>query len=321
MALIDIDHMRDTAMPLDQPGFSLDSYLRQVRDDCDFNLEEKLRAWMNDGVAVFPKAVDSGLIDEYLNDIDVLVSHPDQFELEVEVRGARQKLSEVETDLRGDHGVKFNCVENISQAARKLSLNPSACQFLRHVFQAFPAVLQSLTFWRGSGQPAHTDYPYVRTQTKISHLAASWIALEDVDERSGPLAYYPGSHNIDRIPPFDWGEGSVVLEPDSRRTPQEFGPYLKQRLAEQGIAPKVFLPKKGDMLIWHGWVVHEGTKPLDPSFTRKSYVSHYTSLDAYPPGHQFPKAMKKKLYTKLNGGYVFDKPWVATEKTLPSWRN
>jgi hypothetical protein len=48
-------------------------------------------------------------------------------------------------------------------------------------------------------------------------------------------------------------------------------------------------------------------------------VTHYTSLDAYPPRHRFPDAFESGRYVALNGGYCFDWPWVTTTRRLPSY--
>jgi phytanoyl-CoA hydroxylase len=68
-----------------------------------------------------------------------------------------------------------------------------------------------------------------------------------------------------------------------------------------------FLPRR-DVLVWHGRVLHEGTRVNDKARTRRSYVSHYTSLGAYPKDHMLPDALRAGAYTMLNGGYVFDHP-------------
>lgn len=319
MTVIDRQHMLETAMFFDKPDFALEQYVRSVANPAEYDLRKKIENWRNDGVVVFENAVAHDEIDALLADIDYLCGHPDDFDLEIEVRGQRYRLGDVPIDPTSQSGVKFNCIENISYAARVLSLNALVCDFLRHVFQDAPVSLQSLTFWRGSNQPVHTDYSYVRTQEKLSHLVASWIPLEDVHAEAGPLAYYPGSHNLDLVPPFDWGGGSVVLEPDSVRRSQELAPYLREKIESAKLQRKVYLPKKGDLLIWHGWLAHEGSPVLNSQMTRKSYVTHYTSRGAHPDSFMFPDVMKKKRYTHLNGGYVFDRPWVDDQRQLPSW--
>jgi ectoine hydroxylase-related dioxygenase (phytanoyl-CoA dioxygenase family) len=175
-------------------------------------------------------------------------------------------------------------------------------------------VLQSLTFYRGSQQPAHIDYPYVRCQTRLAHLAASWIPLEDIHEDSGPLAYYPGSHRTEISGFYDWGRGSILLEPDSERSPMDFAEHLWSKMRASAIAPKIFLPKRGDVLIWHGNLVHEGTAIRDPTRTRKSYVTHYTSLHGYPDAHRRPDGKG----VCANGGFAYDYPWLLNQRRLPS---
>ena len=63
--------------------------------------------------------------------------------------------------------------------------------FLRLIFDAAPLLLQSLSFDSGSGQGLLTATPRTWWSTA---LAASWLALEDVQEGSGELTYYEGSH-------------------------------------------------------------------------------------------------------------------------------
>ena len=38
---------------------------------------------------------------------------------------------------------------------------------------------------------------------------------------------------------------------------------------------KTFLAKKGDILLWHGMLIHGGDQVNRPELTRKSYVCHY----------------------------------------------
>jgi phytanoyl-CoA hydroxylase len=317
---IDRAHWEENLLSIDSPDFDVDAYVSNAPPAATFDLREKLEQWRKDGIVVFEAAVDGNLIDLLLEDIRYLDAHPKDFDLEIEYKGNRMPLRDMQVSPLSDTGIKFNCLENLSLAARCLSLTPSVCEFLTHVFQDAPSVLQTLTFWRGSEQPAHLDWPYVRTQTRLPHLAASWIPLEDVHPDSGPLCYYPGSHQQGVIDLFDWGRGSIVYESDSSASTQEFSDYLYKKIDELGLKREVFLPKRGDVLIWHGNVLHEGTGVTDRSRTRRSFVTHYTSLEAYPQDHMLPDALRTGAYTSLNGGYVFDHPWVNDERQLPSWQ-
>jgi len=194
-------------------------------------------------------------------------------------------------------------------SAKRLSLSFHICEFLRHVFRDSPVILQSLTFHKGSQQPTHIDYPYVRSQKILPMLAASWIPLENINPQSGPLKYYPGSHKTEVSGFFDWGKGSILMEKDSLRTPIEFSNYLDRRMLQKEIVPVTFCPKKGDALIWHGNLAHGGTYIAHHKLTRKSYVTHYTSCEAYPRAHKKALAFLRRKYYKENGGYSFDLPY------------
>lgn len=296
----------------------LEYYLEKYAAVSDFPLREKLVDWIRDGIVIFEQVVDPRLIDALLGDIDYLRKHHMDFDLLAELKGRQGHLREFSADDLESDGVKFNSIQTISYAAAKLSLTRELAQFLRVVFDDAPCATQSLTFYKGSQQPIHIDYPYVRTQTKLAHLVASWIPLEDINPDSGPLAYYPGSHRVEISDFFDWGGGSILLEPDSVKDPNQFAEFLYARMREMKVEPKVFLPRKGDALIWHGNLAHEGSAIRDHALTRRSYVTHYTSLGAYPPAFLKPGAPEKDVICAENGGYVFEYSWQDQLKQLPS---
>ena len=291
---------------IDLDSSDVRAYISRCSEDVGFDLERKLIEWHERGVITFEKVVDPALIDALLDDVEYLRRHHRDFELIAENRGVQKPIAEFTEQELDSSGIKFDSIHTISRVACRLSLSKAVTTFLKHVFQSPPCVLQSLTFYRGSQQPAHIDYPYVRCQTRLAQLAASWIPLEDIHPDSGPLAYYPGSHHLGISGFFDWGNGSIVMEPDSTRTPMEFAEYLWGRVKDTHTPSEIFLPKKGDVLVWHGNLIHEGTAINDIKLTRKSYVTHYTGLDSYPPAHKrFDGSGVME-----NGGYAFDYPWL-----------
>ncbi|GAB2497579.1 phytanoyl-CoA dioxygenase family protein [Arenimonas alkanexedens] len=303
---------------LDEANPAVRAYVDALSEQSGFDLAEKLTRWHEDGLVIFENVVDTRLIDALGSDVEYLRRHAGDFSLEVELRGQQGDIKRLSAEELEYSGIKFNNIHTISRAAARLSLTPVVAHFLRHVFQGPPCALQSLTFYRGSQQPIHIDYPYVRCQSPLAFLAASWIPLEDIHPDSGPLAYYPGSHRTEVSGVFDWGDGSIVLEPDSVRQPQELSDHLAERMSAAGIAPKVFCPRKGDALIWHGNLSHAGTQIVDASRTRKSYVTHYTSLHAYPKAHLKPGAPEKGAIVAADGGYVFEYSWQDALRQLPS---
>lgn len=300
---------------IDLESADVASYVANLSDKLDYDLESKLVEWKERGVVVFKNAVETSYIDALISDIEYLREHHRDFELSAEIRGIQKTIAEFAREELNSDGVKFNNIHGLSMAAAHLSLTRAVTTFLQHVFLSPATVLQSLTFYRGSQQPAHVDFPYVRCQTKLAHLAASWIPLENIDADSGPLVYYPGSHRLDVSGFFDWGNKSIVFEPDSLRSPTDFSEYLEGRLSVAGIEPEIFLPQRGDVLIWHGNLIHKGSEIMDQTLTRKSYVTHYTSQEGYPAAHR--RIDSKGL--SENGGYAFDYPWLSeSRRLLPS---
>ena len=308
---------------IDEPGASIDEYVRTVSTrPTAYDLKEKLEHWREHGIVVFERAVQPSLIESLLSDVECLVDHPTDYELSVDLGGGSsyvpiKQLSR--SDLLQRDRLKVNNLHQISKAAVRCALNKYATSFLSHVFGDIPCVEQSLFFIKGSQQPIHLDYPYVKHQQHIANLAASWVALEDVHEDSGPLEYYCGSHMPEKMPFFDWGGGSITYEADSVENPNTFVAYLQSETQRLEIQPRVFLPKKGDMLIWHGYLAHGGTPIKDQRRTRKSLVTHYTSKCSYNPTHRFPDADEKGLFYEENGGIFYHLPWTVDWKLLPSW--
>ena len=303
---------------IDLPDADIDAYVDQLSEGAGFDLRHALHLWRRDGVVLFENVVDRRLIDALIGDIDYLREHYRDFDLLVETAGIQKHILDLTAEELNSPGLKFNSIHTISRAAARLSLTREVSVFLSHVFRDSPCAMQSLTFYKGSQQPIHIDYPYVRCQSQVAQLAASWIPLEDIHPDAGPLAYYPSSHHSEISGFFDWGDGSVLLEPDSSRTPMELSDYLAERMRSAGIPQRVYCPRKGDVLVWHGNLSHEGTAIRDAALTRKSYVTHYTSLGAYPKAHLKPEAPEGGWIAREHGGHVFEYSWLTDQNQLPS---
>lgn len=303
---------------IDRPDADIDRYVDDLSEGAGFDLRRALKQWRTDGVVLFEGVVERGLIDALTSDIEYLREHYRDFDLLVETAGMQKHILDLTVEELNSPGLKFNSIHTISRAAARLSLTREVSVFLSHVFRDAPCAMQSLTFYKGSQQPIHIDYPYVRCQMPIAHLAASWVPLEDIHPDSGPLAYYPSSHHEEISGFFDWGDGSILLEPDSSRTPIELSEYLAERMRLAGIPTRVYCPRKGDVLVWHGNLSHEGTAIRNAALTRKSYVTHYTSLAAYPPAHLKPGTPERGWIAREHGGYVFEYSWLSGQNQLPS---
>lgn len=178
----------------------------------------------------------------------------------------------------------------VSAELREVLAGSKLCQFLNLYFEETPVATQSIYFGYGSNQSIHQDTAYVISQKPLM-LAACWIALEDIQEGSGNLAYYPGSHKFD---PFLFGGNSRSWTP-SKHGQEEHSKFLAS-LHEQArirnIDLSLFNAKKGDVLIWHADLAHGGSKVINNELTRKSIVFHFV-----------PESIKPAYITHLGDSY------------------
>ncbi|WP_138921565.1 phytanoyl-CoA dioxygenase family protein, partial [Novosphingobium pentaromativorans] len=125
---------------------------------------------------------------------------------------------------------------------------------------------------------AHKDTAYVKVDCNPMSMMATWVALEDVSEGTGELEYFVGSH---RSPDYVFGSLSKWIE----AAPCEHNDFLAALHANAetyGYARSRFLPKAGDVLIWHADLAHGGSAVTKPGLTRRSLVTHYTAARHAP---------------------------------------
>jgi ectoine hydroxylase-related dioxygenase (phytanoyl-CoA dioxygenase family) len=194
-----------------------------------------------------------------------------------------------------------------SPAARRALREPRLVEVLRELLGNEPFFLQSIYFHRGSQQPIHSDYIYMSTDPPMQ-MCGVWVACEDVRPDAGPLTYYPGSHKIPILPINAYYDANV----DSARAEiaqnqpafdakygervkmtgeSILGCYFYERWLDQireslkrgGYQPVSFLPKQGDVIVWHANLAHGGSNIADGERSRKSLVAHFLTeaVDKY----------------------------------------
>jgi len=315
-----LDTLRDRYIPvkefnpstcpwIDRPHADIDVFLKNFkpRFDVSYDLREKLQSWQKNGYAILEQVIPEDEIDKFMGDVDKLIEESDKHQLIVRIDlpefqpNQQRNISEFPREaLRGKY-VKFNDFHNSSVTGKKLMSNPAIVTFLEAVFNQQVVVMQSLTFLYGSQQPTHQDFPWV-TANDPSHLAAAWIALEDIKIDSGPLYYYLGSH---KMPKFDFGSG-ILYKPWSTKTPLDYAAYLDKTCEELKYPKEILLIKKGDVLMWHGALAHGGSPIQNPEQTRKSFVCHYSTYKALP----FHRATRgaEPVIQNYNGMFIYNNP-------------
>jgi phytanoyl-CoA hydroxylase len=175
-------------------------------------------------------------------------------------------------------GYRIPDMHSHSDRALDIYLHPGLFRMVELIYGEPAIAFQSLYFEYGSQQSLHRDPMFVFTDPP-AHLLASWVALEDVTDECGPLAYVPGSH---RLPWFEFTPGSIVCGHQiSPMTRAEFASTTDALMRERGMEVEHFTCKRGDAFIWHAGLVHGGTRISDVALTRKSFVTHYCTAANY----------------------------------------
>lgn len=282
---------RDTGPPSASGTFSRFGGLWIDRHDWPRILKQKLADGMltpqmakhiarfaRDGVIVFKRAVPTSLTAALRAELDEFWRNPpDDARIETFDNG---HLEMIKPELRYRAGVtKLFHYHAFSATARKAIAAPVVVEFLTAIFEAQPKAFQSLTFWNGSQQSIHKDTAYVQVDGAPMELAATWLALEDVQEGSGALEYYIGSH---RAPDFLFGGEHKWMD----HAPHDHDAFLQSHhddAEKYGYKKATFLAREGDVLIWHADLAHGGGPITRPGVTRQSLVTHLTSAKRNPP--------------------------------------
>lgn len=161
-----------------------------------------------------------------------------------------------------------------NKRVRELALLPQVNSLLTQLYgrQAFP--FQTLNFDRGTEQAIHSDTIHFDSNPS-GYMAGVWVALEDIDEKNGPLLLYPGSHKLAPLRWKDFGVTSLKQKDPYRLYRSIYEPGVAALVAERGLRPIELRLRKGEAVVWAANTLHGGAPILDGARTRHSQVTHY----------------------------------------------
>ncbi len=261
---------------LDQPDAHERIDDRLARDLVSADEAAGLHGFVDDGYLKFHLAIDDAFCRGFDSEVSRIWEErpPD---LAVSLFDGPTAFSDYDGRVR-NIGYRIPDLHSHSAHARDLYLHPTMFRMMELIYGEPAVAFQSLYFEYGSGQALHRDPMFVVTKP-VSHLLASWVALEDVDPDSGPLAYVPGSH---RWPWFEFEPGTVVCGPKvTKERREEFDVWKRSMMRERGVEAMPFTGRRGDAFIWHGGLLHGGIPVHDRTLTRKSFVVHYSTAAHY----------------------------------------
>jgi phytanoyl-CoA hydroxylase len=236
---------------------------------------DDLAHFIEHGWLVWPAAIEPDLIDQFVADIRGHHRHPGKF-LTTDHRGnqSSRKLSGSTPDRFES---LFDLYVNLP-SARAVCLHPRVARFLTLVFDTRPVVCQQLLFQRSNGHRVHQDTSVVAVEDPML-MAASWIALEDVVEGSGELAFYDKSH---RLPHYLFKDGTKRMN-FSEDDQDLYIHELDAACRRESMTYERFLAKRGDVFFWTADLVHRShPRTLPDDTSRLSCVTHYHPTTTTP---------------------------------------
>ncbi len=163
-------------------------------------------------------------------------------------------------------------------SSREACLHPRIARFLSIVFEAPPIVSQQLLFQRSNGHQVHQDTSVVTIDDPLL-LVASWIALEDVVEGSGELAFFDRSH---KLPHYVFQDGTKRMN-FAVDDPALYINELEAACRRHDMTYERFIARKGDVFIWAADLVHRShPRSLPDDTSRLSCVTHYHPATTTP---------------------------------------
>lgn len=165
-------------------------------------------------------------------------------------------------------------------ALRRLVCDFGLAYHLKRTMGEWAGVHLNLTGWRSTTRDWHQD-SYLNPSHVGDYYAAVWIALADIHPDSGPFQYVPGSHRWDcQVTQEKIGR---YLDLDDPRWPtyseEILTPLFTEEIAKRGCEVETYLPKRGDVLLWHPRLLHRGSIPNVPGMERRALIAHYSGLN------------------------------------------
>lgn len=164
---------------------------------------------------------------------------------------------------------------------KDIALYPPLMQTLEALIGGPMGLHLNLTGWVSTERNWHQD-GYLNPEHVGSHYAAVWMALDDIHPDSGPFEYVPGSHQWGMMTRAKIWEKLTPTERTSPAWPKIAEKILNapcnEEIQNRGATVTQFIPKKGDVLIWHPRLLHRGSEPKSPGMVRKALINHYSAL-------------------------------------------
>jgi len=266
--------------PLDRPGID------------ESRLDADQLAWRRDGVVIKRGFIDDSILRPYI------------------VRRLQLQHVSLEKHMLGWETP--SPYEHIAEL-RELCLYPKLMHLMASLVGDAMLLHLNLTGWLSTERNWHQD-DYLNPPHVNGWYAAAWIALGEIRDDAGPFEYIPGSH---RWPLLRQARVKQFMSPEELGRRNDAGHDTWPRDSERFVVPAIeaeiaarapeirrFTGQAGDVLIWHGRLMHPGTKATGANAWRPALIAHYSGL------HHRPDMPRRAIDGNGHAYAVFDHPLV-----------
>ena len=155
-------------------------------------------------------------------------------------------------------------------------VDPRLREALRTLLGDEPECIQGMYMFKGTEQRRHQD------EYHLPGCVSAWTALVDVSARNGTLHFQVGSHKMPVADKLDFRE-------DEEGNPGPWTGWEHEDVFEDifkrnGLPEVAVEAEKGDVIFFHGRMIHRGGPVLEPGSFRHSFAAHYIpmSFDPWP---------------------------------------
>ena len=161
-----------------------------------------------------------------------------------------------------------------STNCKSLALNPLINKFCNLIFLNNAIPFSTINFFKSSEQPMHSDAVHFASLPK-GLLIGAWVALEDINPDSGPLAVVPKSHLLDEFYLDSYNLKIPTNNTKLKENYTQYETYISEKIKIQNLEIIELPISKGQCIIWHSNLLHGANKAKNFELTRFSQVTHY----------------------------------------------
>lgn len=182
-------------------------------------------------------------------------------------------------------------------ALRRLVCDGALAIVIERLLGEVAGVHLNLTGWVTTERDWHQD-TYLNPPHVGDYYAAVWIALADIEPDSGPFQFIPGSHRWPTVTQLRIGQYLDINDPHwPKQSERILTPLFEAEIEKRNAEVVSYLPKRGDVLLWHGRLLHRGSKANVPGTIRPALIAHYSGVHHR---HDMPRAVRHDA-----GGWYF----------------